>query len=204
MQREWVFGSLKSPPVNGTVKINQFDVGVSAWSGLMWASVQSSSCHVHAAWLVGSTVERSQTWSPVASMYARLWRYFARSCRQLQAICWRPESYLKLWVRKHWCQTLIVLNGLHTVRFICFYVFRWWSTSAKWWQPKKRIKNEYNVDARKRYACRNVAFLPGPRTVSLNYWYLCHTTGLPMPKKCNGRVLLRSVTQTKVQADSRA
>lgn len=37
MKRELVFGSLKSPPVNGVVKINPFGVGVLAWSGLMWA-----------------------------------------------------------------------------------------------------------------------------------------------------------------------
>lgn len=32
----------------------------------------------------------------------------------------------------------------------------------------------------------------------------CHTTGLPMPTKCNDNVLLPSVTQVKAQSDSTA
>lgn len=138
------------------------------------------------------------------SVYARLGRYFPCSFRQLQAIWWPFEGFLKLWDRKHWCWTLIVLNGLHTTHLICFYMFRWWSTSVKWWQPKKFIKNEYDMDGRKCYACRNITFLLGPRTVSLNYWYHMSYNRPAHAPKCKGYILLRFVTQLKVQSDSTA
>lgn len=66
----------------------------------------------------------------------------------------------------------------------------------------KISKNGYDMDGRKCYVCRNLVFLSGTVVLfsATEVLVMCKTAALPLPTKCNGSVLLPSVTRVKAQS----
>lgn len=91
----WALGAWNLPLWMVLWKKIPCGVGVSAQNS--WCGLSLPCSHCGAA---GSMVGGSQMWIPVGCADARLWRYFFWSFRQLWAICWPFEGFLKLLVRK--------------------------------------------------------------------------------------------------------